>query len=481
MFSQYDPTLSLSFLCDSRETKYLDRKSGRIRVKDLATHICGFSNADGGVIVIGIEDDGTISGVSIDQENEFRKGLVDFFQILPDVHIEAIDVAEESGTKRIMLFHIAPQEGPLTKLSQGEVFVRYGDATRKLNTERLLELEYSRGIRSFEDQIVADVTMNDLDSNLVQEYFDRLMPAVGDSRDLLRARNLVKEKNGKTYITVAAILLFCKTPSQFLPGARVRFLRYDGSIARTGTQLNIVKDIWIEKPLLQLIPELHLLVSFQMREFQFLNDSGRFESIPEYPEFTWLEGLVNAVTHRDYAIAGDHIRISMYDDRLEILSPGRLPGTVTVKNIRRTRCSRNPRIARVLNEFGWVRELNEGVNRMYIEMKSFFLEPPEFSMPNDNSVKLILRNNIEMRNSRKLEWLKKRLTMDVWNSLDELDQKIVFYIVNSSHCTTKNLIEITGRSRKTVQLHLNRLQEQKIIMNHSLSKQDPTQYYTVCE
>lgn len=471
----------MSTICDSKETRYFDRKSGRIRAKDLASHICGFANSDGGVIAIGIEDDGTVTGVAINQENELRQGLVDFFQIPPAVQIETIDIPTENVNKRIMLFHIACQTGPLTKLTQGEVYVRYGDTTRKLSAERLLELEYSRGIRSIEDQIIADATLDDLDSSLVQEYFDRLVPAIGNSGDLLRARGLIKEKNGEVCITVASILLFGKFPSQFLPGARVRFLRYDGSVAHTGTQLNIVKDIWIEKPLLQLIPELHLLVSLQMRDFQYLSESGRFESIPEYPEFTWLEGIVNAVTHRDYAIAGDHIRISTYDDRIEILSPGRLPGTVTIKNIRRTRCSRNPRIARVLNEFGWVRELNEGVNRMYIEMKSFFLEPPEFSKPNDNSVRLVLHNNIEMRNSRKLEWLKKRLTLDTWDSFDELDQKIVFYIVNSSRCTTKNLIEITGRSRKTVQLHLNHLQERKIIVNHSLSKQDPTQYYTICE
>ena len=99
----------------------------------------------------------------------------------------------------------------------------------------------------------------------------------------------------------------------------------------------------------------------------------------KYPEFAWLEGLVNAVTHRDYSISGEYIRVTMFDDRIEFLSPGRLPSIVTVENIQTTRFSRNPLIARVLSDFGWVRELNEGVKRIYTDMKLYFLDPPIFS------------------------------------------------------------------------------------------------------
>ena len=95
----------------------------------------------------------------------------------------------------------------------------------------------------------------------------------------------------------------------------------------------------------------------EIRDFQYLDTDGRFIVFPEYPEFACVEGIVNAIVHRDYSIGGDHIRVFMFDDRLEITSPGKLPNIVTVDNIRLTRYSRNPRIARVLTEFGWVREL----------------------------------------------------------------------------------------------------------------------------
>ena len=94
----------------------------------------------------------------------------------------------------------------------------------------------------------------------------------------------------------------------------------------------------------------------------------------------------------------------MFDDRLEISSPGKLPNIVTLENIKETRYSRNPKIARVLTEFGWVRELNEGVKRIYKDMEMYFLDEPEYSMPYNN-VLLILKNNIVMRRLRKKTWV----------------------------------------------------------------------------
>lgn len=111
----------------------------------------------------------------------------------------------------------------------------------------------------------------------------------------------------------------------------------------------------------------------------------------------------------------------MYDDRLEIESPGKLPNIVNVENIKTTRYSRNPRIARVLTEFGWVRELNEGVKRIYSDMKSFYLDHPSYSEP-DQSVKLILKNNIEFRTMRQQDRIMNQLSEEVWNSLDDLEK-----------------------------------------------------------
>ena len=171
-----------------------------------------------------------------------------------------------------------------------------------------------------------------------------------------------------------------------------------------------------------------MFISSQLRDFTALNqETGMFQMVPEYPEFAWLEGIVNAVTHREYGMSGRYIKVSMFDDRLEIESPGKLPNLVNINNIQTTRYSRNPRIARVLTEFGWVRELNEGVKRIYSDMQSFYLDPPIYSEP-DQSVKLTLKNNIEMRTIRQEDRIASQLGEAVWENLDNLEKNILSYM-----------------------------------------------------
>lgn len=216
-------------------------------------------------------------------------------------------------------------------------------------------------------------------------------------------------------------------------------------------------------------------MTLHIREFTALNkETGKFKTVSEYPEFAWQEGIVNAVTHREYGMAGSYIQVVMYDDRLEIISPGKLPNIVTLENIKETRYSRNPRISRVLTEFGWVRELNEGVKRIYRDMEDFFLEPPIYLEP-EQSVRLILKNNI-MRTVRQLNRVKDSIENEVWNQLDELDKIILTYMGSVKEVTRIKLEDITGKSGRTIISRLNKLLERNIIKRNG-NKNDPTQTY----
>ncbi len=168
----------------------------------------------------------------------------------------------------------------------------------------------------------------------------------------------------------------------------------------------------------------------------------------------------------------------MFDDRIEFSSPGRLPSIVTIDNIQTTRFSRNPMIARVLSDFGWVRELNEGVKRIYTDMASFFLDPPVFSEPNGNTVLLVLRNNIATRAVRRVE-TQKALLVEQWEDLSQMDQLIVLYIANIDQCTPRDLMELTKKSRPTVLKYIKALIEKGIVTEHSASVSDPTKYYSL--
>lgn len=477
--SKIDPTLSVDKLRSMVENQFFERKSGRLAARDLAPQLSAFANASGGLIVIGIEDNGQVTGVNAECENSFRQAAFDNLQIPPEYQVETATCTLDSGeTGIIMLFHIAPSANEIIKLKNGEAYLRVGDSSRRLSAEQLAALEYSKGIKSYESRIIEDATLEDLDKELIHQYAVLLDPAVSSPLDVLKGRGLLKEKDGCFAITVAALLLFGKAPTQYLPGARIRFLRYEGVTAGVGSRFNVVKDVTVEKPLHQLLIEGQKLLEAQMREFQQLGRDGVFKKIPEYPAFAWLEGLVNAVAHRDYSIQGDYIRITMFDDRIEFSSPGKLPSIVTVDNIQTTRFSRNPMIARVLSDFGWVRELNEGVKRIYTDMESFFLDPPVFSEPNGNTVLLVLRNNIAARSMRRMA-TQKAFFGKQWETLSSLDREIVFYIANMDKCTPRDLMDLTGKSRPTIINHIKALMEKNMVEEHSASPKDPTKHYTI--
>ena len=151
----------------------------------------------------------------------------------------------------------------------------------------------------------------------------------------------------------------------------------------------------------------------------------------------------------------------MFDNRLEIHSPGKLPNIVTVENIRHERFSRNPRIARTLTEFGWVREMNEGVKRIYSEMESAFLHEPCYSEPG-NKVVLTLENSITSRTLR---------TRDL--SVDE--KLLIQYMYNTAEpMTTKKVAEFLGRS---VSYSSKLLKTKGILTWYGTSTKDRSQYY----
>lgn len=187
--------------------------------------------------------------------------------------------------------------------------------------------------------------------------------------------------------------------------------------------------------------------------------------------------MVNAVTHRDYAMSGDHIRVMMYGDRLEMTSPGGLPNMVTLENMRYTRWSRNPIIARTLVEFGWVRELNEGVQRIYDEMASFFLNEPTYSEPNGMSVRLVLENSITSRVLRQADAVAESLGEGVYGDLSEYELAAVQYTYGKGRVTVRGLAEHLGRSSKVARATLRSLADKRILDRHGTSATDPSQYY----
>ncbi|QBK26766.1 ATP-dependent DNA helicase RecG [Ureibacillus thermophilus] len=476
--SKYNSKITLDFLLNEKENQFFDRKSASIKINKLAEAIVGFANANGGLIVVGIED-GKIQGV-LSQGNTKVNDIIQcgFQKCIPSVNYkyENIPVKKDNGKEdEIILLHVEPSVDKVHKTEADEVFLRVGDETIKLNHEQRLDLEYDKGSRLYEEQIVEGCTLDDLDKEVLDKY-KKILDFNGSFEELLLARGFLRRVNGQIKLTVAGVLMFAKYPTAFIPSARLRFFRYDGTKADVGTSMNISKQKVFEGPIPKLIEESKKFIDTQLREFTALDkNTGQFITVPEYPPFAWQEGVINAITHRAYNIHGDDIKVFMFDDRLEIHSPGRLPNIVNVENIKYTRYSRNPKIARALTEFGWVRELNEGVKRIYRDMEQFFLDPPVYIETN-SSVILTLKNNILMRRQRREERISSIINRS-WKSLTD-DEKVALEIAYAKEkLKTRQLADALGKSLQYARKILKKLEEKKLIKKIATSNYDPNLHY----
>ena len=462
MLSKINTIINVNYLTSIKENLYFERKRAKVSMQDLANEIASFSNANGGVIAVGITDDGKIEGFNsygINKLNDFQKIVTNYLSPTPNYKTELIEVENNKNEKdNILLFHIEPALNFIVRNNKDEVYLRQGDSSIKLNAEQVRSLEYEKRERNFESEVLNISSIDNLDLEVMDIYKDKIGATEIPNEQVLKARGFLVEDNGKLRFTKAGMLLFGKNPSVYIPNARVRVLKFEGTNFQVGTEMNIVKDRTFDKCLYKILEEARDFINSQLREFTHLNQKGIFETVPEYPEFAWYEGLVNAVTHRDYSNTGEYITVKLFDDRLEILSPGKLSGFITLENMKTERYSRNPQIARVLTEFGIVRELNEGVKRIYSEMQRFYLKDPIYSEPNQHSVLLVLDNNIVMRSKRKTEtMLKNKEIEQKWEQLNYQERQVMQAIYDKGEITAEEVQIIIKRGRTTAVKLLNRL------------------------
>lgn len=363
------------------EKQIFDRKSIHIKPADLSDTLCAFANADGGTVAIGISDKHRrIEGVDyyVEQLNDLLRTPIDFCNPTIPVTTEMVECINcEGKPDHVLLMHI--EASPLFHSNQADdAFIRVGDKSKKLNFEDRMALMYAKGVRYYEDEPVADATIEDLDLGFVRDYCKKIGYSKSPEEYLYENKKFITKKDGKEHVSVAAVLLFGKNPQNFFPRAFIRFIRYDGTEAKVGKDMNVVKDVIFEGRILEQVEQAVDFIKIQMKEKTYLGHDGIFVTEEEYSEFVRTEIVVNAATHRDYGIKGTDIQIKMFDDRLEVDSPGTFAGMVKKENIRYTHFSRNPKIAAFLKDYGYVKEYGEGVDRMCKELESIGLPDPVF-------------------------------------------------------------------------------------------------------
>jgi ATP-dependent DNA helicase RecG len=340
----------------------------------LAATLVGMANTSGGIVLIGIAPrSGLVVGVRETQEIMDRVSqaavLPDPPLVLPVPQVQRVDQAH-------VLVICVPPGLPHIYSLEGRFLGREGSQTNPLPARRLRQLLLERGVIQFESRVPTDAAIEDLDPAQISAYLQALnLPSEGGLEsqiEILVRRGCIKRVDGTLQPTYAGLLLFGNRPQQWLPNASLLMARFNGVA---------FSDRYIKEEATGNLPD-------QLRRAErFIRENVRsvvrlvglaHQEVPEYPFEAVRELLVNAVAHRDYSIQGDNVHLNIFADRIEVHSPGGLPGPVTLENLLKARFSRNAVIVQVLSDLGFVERLGYGLDRVVTVMRQNDLRPPRF-------------------------------------------------------------------------------------------------------
>jgi ATP-dependent DNA helicase RecG len=359
----------------------LELYPAHVAASELAATLVAMANAGGGTVMVGINRQGAVAGPK-DPEQAQDVAIRSFLLCNPPLVLPLPATIEIDGRSVIVL--TVPKGLPHVYNLRGKYLIRDDKRNVPLGARRLRQLLLERGESGFDSQVLDNTESRDLDDRKIRNYLIAIEAFAGANPDeVLMQRGCLRRDSGTVRPTVAGLLMFGREPGRLVPQSGMLLVHY------SGTQMS---DSFAKEEIHDTLPEQirraeNFIVS-HMRKNSLISRLER-EEMTEYPRAAIREVIVNAVAHRDYSIRGDEIRIAMFADRIEVYSPGRLPGHVTVKNIVDERFSRNDIIVQLLGDLGYIERLGYGIDRLLGLMKDANLPRPYFG-ETANGFKVVL-------------------------------------------------------------------------------------------
>ena len=365
---------NLTTILENGEDHVTEFKSGRFHNESLAKEVVAFSNSNGGSIFIGIEDDGVISGVE-DQTTEERvihicRSLVEL-SVLPDIVFH-----RHEGKKVLEVVIPKGLFKPYKVKGQNRFYVRVGTVSIEPSMPELIRPLQAGGLYHFEVTSLPGASPADLDWLRFREYCQnhrKVEFAEPTARQLLRNWQLL---DSHEQMTVVGALFFAANPERLLPQCGIQLFRFSG--------LDSAGAILDQKELAAPIPE-SIDAAVKFVQFNsavrgvFVDGNPRRIDVPDFDFFVVRELIANAFCHRDWSIFGQKIRLSLFDDRLELFSPGALPNTLTLENaLAGVSFYRNPNIAQICRDYGLVEKAGRGLQKIVAICQQLGLPQPQF-------------------------------------------------------------------------------------------------------
>jgi len=339
--------------CGSTPRRPLGRRALRDKIADV---VAAFANAGGGLLLVGVNDDGTATG------HGYPDQVVDDLFAVPDRRLTPAVVCRTARLSfdchEILVFEVPMS--PEAVMIDGNGFpYRVGSRIIREPQEVINQRKQAYRRVGYEPRFRPDATVDDLDLALAESFLKET--PVGDRSvlDALDYYGLIERDARDWRVTNAALLLFARRPAlRWHPRAGLRVFRVAGTEMKYGRRRNVTQIGRADPPLALAVHEIMELARHQVRRSEKLVGL-HFEDITEYPDFAWQESLVNAIAHRDYEVQGRETEIWFFEDRLEVSSPGELLPPVTVDTLRegnRAHVTRNPMLVRVLADTDIMRD-----------------------------------------------------------------------------------------------------------------------------
>ena len=361
------------------ENSGVEFKRDMLRPEELTRELVAFSNLEGGMVILGVEDSGEISGIARNDLEEWvmnvcrqkiRPGINPYFEVIHQIE----------GKKAVAVVRVTRGYciHALWHNSNSEYLVRVGSQSREASPEELARLFQQRGALRAELQPISGSSIKNLDRRRLKHYFagirNQKIPDDGDDRSwrtLLENTQFMTEEA----VTVAGMLLFGKTPNRFLPHAGIDAVAYRG----TDKDYDALERAALRGPVTPLLGESDEIVenglveqalNFVQRNTRMtvsLKGARRMER-PTYPVEVLREAFVNALIHRNYLLSDSDIELAIYRDRLEIISTGCLPNGITPERMRAgTRSTRNQLLKDVMRDYRYLDHMGMGVPRTIVQ------------------------------------------------------------------------------------------------------------------
>jgi len=358
--------------------------------RQVAKELVAFANADGGELFVGIEDNGEVTGLPHSDKDikaiiEASKRYVMKDTPLPIKRQNIIDI----DGKKVIHFSVDKGTKYIHQTSKGEAFKREDKDSVPTSINKIMLPRDEEQSRKYDREFEHLASMEDLDMQLLTNVAQKSVNIKNISPEkFLQSMELAEFDGDRLRLRKAVLLLFSKNINKWHPRSRIRILKVEGKEQRPAPDYNVTEAGDISGNIFELSNKCLEVLLPAITKTKY-TDEGRFETRPIYPETALEEALLNAIVHRDYSIEGRGIEIRIFDDRLEILSPGRLLSLLTIadlENLKGVHETRNIYIARVLRESGYIRELGEGIIRIFDAVKERQLINPKISSPNNTFI-----------------------------------------------------------------------------------------------